>query len=169
MDRPLMFRWEGDSFVPNSPFWAKKADEIYVVGQVYPLVEQQDRSRKSHDHYFAQVHQIWLNLPDAVAAEFPDAEHLRKHALIRCGYSDKRSIVTRSKIEAVRLAAFLRPIDTYAIVTIDARTVTQWTAQSQSYTAMGKHQFQESKDKVLEWCANLIGVAVEDLPQKEAA
>jgi hypothetical protein len=104
---------------------------------------------------------LWLNLPERVAPQFPDAEILRKHALIRSGYADKRSIVCRSAAEAQRVAAFIAPMDGYAIVTVDATTVTVWTAQSQSMRAMGKKAFQASKEAVLGYVSDLIGLPAE--------
>ena len=66
--------------------------------------------------------------------------------------------VASSKAEATRLAAFLRPIDDYAVVSVDHCVVTVWTAQSQSMKAMGKEAFQESKTKVLDYVGSLLGI-----------
>lgn len=165
MDAPIKFRWDGEAMVPASARQAHLADERFVVGQYYALDEHHERSDASHAHYFATLHQIWLSLPERVEAQFPTAEHMRKHALIACGYADKRSIVCASAAEARRVAAFVAPSDTYAIVKVEAATVTIWTAQSQSYRAMGKAVFQESKNAVLTWCADLIGVTAESVTE----
>lgn len=162
-EQPILCTWDGEAFVPANRHWARKADEVFVVGERYALVEHHERSAVSHRHYFATLKDLWANLPEHLAGEFPNPEVLRKHALIRTGYCDKRSIVCRSAAEAQRMAAFVAPLDAYAIVTADAATVTVWTAQSQSHRAMGAKVFQQSKAAVLDWVADLVG-----LPQGDA-
>ncbi len=157
---PLFLRYEGEGqFAPASPHWAREADKALTVGEVYRMAEEHGRSDASHKHYFACIGDGWQNLPDALLAEYPTAEHLRKKMLIKCGYADERSIVCASKAEAERVAAFIRPMDCYAIVTFREAVVRVYTAQSQSVKAMGKQTFQESKDKVLTAIDDLLQVA----------
>jgi hypothetical protein len=153
---PLFFRWEGDGFKPI-PRHAKECDRRYTIGEHYALEEVQERSSKSHAQYFAAVTTAWQNLPDHIAEQFPTADKLRKHALIRCGFHDKTSILASSRAEALRLAAFIRAIDDYAIVTVNGSLVERYTAKSQSYRAMPKGEFQASKQAVLDWIASLVG------------
>ena len=134
------------------------ADRHYVVGEVYRLVEHHDRSLNSHRHYFAAIAEGWSNLPDDLLAEYPSAEHLRKKLLIRAGYADERSIVCASKAEAQRVAAFVKPMDDFAVVVVREAVVRVYTAQSQQMKAMGAKAFQESKTKVLDALDDLLGV-----------
>jgi hypothetical protein len=158
---PMSFRWMGDCMVPLRP---RDADRFYVVGEVYRLVEHQDRSQASHNHYFACIAEAWNNLSDDWAARLPTPEHLRKHALIKAGYADKETFVASSKAEALRIAGFIRPpADHYVIITVDGPIVTRWTAHSQSQRAMGKKTFEESKQAVLRICAELIGTTQQAL------
>jgi hypothetical protein len=53
--------------------------------------------------------------------------------------------------------------DDYAIVLMEGMVVTVWRAESQSYKAMGKKRFTESKRAVLDYCASLVGVSTNDL------
>ena len=168
MTAPIPMRWDGDAMIPL-PNFARQADGAYVIGEVYPMVPHEDRSRKSHDHYFVLVGEAWENLPEAMSGRWPTAEHLRKWALIRAGYRDERSIVCRSKKEANRLKAFIRPMDDYAVVLAQEAVVTVYTAKSQSMRAMGKRVFQESKDAVLGVLADLIGVEVSVLVHQQSA
>jgi hypothetical protein len=110
-----------------------------------------------------------MSLPDHLAEKFPTAEHLRKWALIRAGYSDSHTITCASKAEALRVAAFIRPIDEFAVVVTQGATVTRYTAKSQSRRAMGAKEFQDSKTKIMEVVARMIGVEPAQLPQQEAA
>ena len=160
MNAPITFCWDGEAMVPRSRF-AKLCDKQFVVGMDYPLVVEEPRSAASHRHYFAQVHDLWRNLPEHLTEDFPSSEHLRKYALIKAGYCDKRSIVCASKAEAQRVGAFIKPLDEYALVIVTEAVVTVYTAQSQSTRAMGAKVFQQSKDAVFDFIARLIGVDVE--------
>lgn len=167
MNAPLIFEWTGEAMVPL-PRFRKAADEAFVVHERYRMTIEEERSMRSHRHYFAMLHDAWMNLPEDQAERFPTSEHLRKWCLIRAGYSDERSIVCASKAEAQRVAAFIRPIDSYAIVTVSEAVVRVFTAQSQSVKAMGHKVFQQSKDKVLEIAAGLIGVSPDTLAREAA-
>jgi len=146
--------------VPRHP---KVADREYVVGENYLLVPHNDRSQNTHNHYFAALAEAWSNLPEDLALDYPTPGHLRKRALIRAGYADERSICCASKAEALRVAAFIRPMDDYAVVTVSEAVVSVFTAKSQSKRAMGAKAFQESKEKVLDTVAAMIGVSRDQL------
>jgi hypothetical protein len=165
MSAPVTFTWDGDTMVPL-PRFARLCDKRFVVGETYPLDVAEPRSRASHNHYFAAVHDAWLNLREEYAEDFPSDEHLRKWCLIRAGYADKRSTVCASKAEAQRIAAFIKPIDGFAVVTVSEAVVTVYTAQSQSVKAMGAKVFQESKQKVLDTLADMIGVDTAELQRQ---
>lgn len=152
---PTDFQWDGDGMVPKHP---RVADRQYVVGEIYRLVPEESRSAASHNHQFAEIEEAWRNLPETLAMEFPTSTHLRKFALIKAGYCDKQSIVCSSKAEAVRVAAFIKPIDAYAVVDVSGTVVTRYTAQSQSRRAMGAKVFQESKTAVLDIVSAMVGV-----------
>lgn len=155
---PIRFAWDGESFSPASEYFAKLADQHYVIGETYQLVEHNDRSTKTHNHYFASIADAWRNIPDHLLEEYPTPEHLRKKALIRKGYSDERSMVCTSKAEALRLAAFVRPMDQYAIIVAREAVVKVYTAQSQKKKAMGAETFQKSKQDVFDYIDDLLGV-----------
>lgn len=157
---PLAFRWDGEAMRPLNP---RGADRQYVVGEVYRLEPKEDRSAASHAHYFAALADAHANLPDDLAERWPTPDALRKYALIRTGFRDERSIVAASKAEARRIAAFIKPMDEFAVVAVHDAAVIVWTAKSQSMRSMGKKAFQESKDAVLSFVAELIGVDVDAL------
>lgn len=165
---PILFAWDGEHMTPASPHWARTADKHFVIGERYSLEEHLDRSSASHRHYFAAVNDAWQNLPDALAAEYPNAEKLRKHALIKAGYADSQTFVCTSRAEAFRLQQFLRPIDEFSIITTEGATVTRYTAKSQSQRAMGKEAFEKSKFAVLEILAQMIGTTPDELARNAA-
>lgn len=165
MTVPILFDWDGDAMIPQPRFRAL-CDKTFVVGETYPLVIEEPRSRASHNHFFAVVEEGWRNLREDIASEFPTSEHLRKYALIKAGFCDRRSIVCATKAEAQRVASFIAPMDAFAIVTFNEATVTVYTAQSQSVRAMGHEQFQKSKDAVLDIISSMVGVERKDLERQ---
>lgn len=165
---PLMFVWSGDAMVPASSYWTNQANEHFVVGQRYRMVEEQQRSPISHSHEFAWLNEAWNSLPDELLAQYPNSETLRKHALIAKGYCTMVQHVCSTKAEADRLAGILRPYDAYAIVIARGNVVTVYTAVSQSKRAMGAAQFQASKQAILDFVGDLLGVEPETLGRQAA-
>jgi len=174
---PIPCIWTGEAFQPMNARFLREADARHGVGDVVTLAPVEDRSAASHRQYFASINEAWQNLPDDLAERYPTADHLRKAALIRAGYRDERTFACNSRAEAIRLAAFLRPMDDYALVALSGTVVVVYTAKSQSMRAMGKAAFQKSKDDVLTALAAMIGVTTEALhraandttPQERAA
>ncbi|MBZ9653507.1 hypothetical protein [Phyllobacterium lublinensis] len=168
--RPISLQYEGEGiFKPSSGFFAKVADEHFVIGGHYKLIEHHDHSENSHRHYFASIKNGFDNLHDSMLGEYPTVGHLRKKALIRTGYRDERSIVCASKAEAERVAAFIRPMDDYCVVVPLNCVVHVMTAKSQSVKAMGAAEFQKSKETVLNFIDDLLGVEHGATARSEAA
>lgn len=161
---PLPFVWDGEAMRPL-PAFAKAAAQRFRPGEVVALAPAELRSSPSHRHYFACVREAWVNLPEDLAGRFASDEALRKYALIKAGYRDERSIVCASKAEARRIAAFIRPIDDFAVVIVEGAVIVQFTAKSQSAGAMSKSEFQASKEAVLGLLAEMIGVDLTTLDQ----
>lgn len=146
-------------------------------GQVVNVTIEQDRSEASHRHQFAWLKTAWENLPEALAWEdwAQTTETLRKEALIRTGYFHQVVIdcgndkIARSVAAEVGKARRASEGHARAIVR-QGVAVIRWP-ESQSYKAMGKERFQQSKQAVLEWVADLIGVSPDELAKmgKEAA
>ena len=164
-DQPIYCAWDGEAMKPVGRTWASRADKQWTVGERYYVEVRQERSAASHSHFFAAVAEAHANLPDALAERFPSADHLRKYALIKAGYCDSDSIVATSKAEAQRIAAFVRPREQFAVVTIKEAVVTVYTARSQSMRAMGKADFEASKKAVLDILAQLLGTTAPVLAQ----
>lgn len=160
---PLDMVWAEGCLRPANLFWARKAAERFAEGEVVTVVTQEDRSAKSHRHYFAAIKQAWENLPPLMAERFRNPEMLRAYALIKAGYCDSTSTVCASPRDAQRMADFIRPIDAFRLVEREGRVVTVYTAKSQSYRAMAKKDFQEVKDKVLGIISQMIGVKANEL------
>ncbi|MGO4449058.1 hypothetical protein AB4Y96_09035 [Phyllobacterium sp. TAF24] len=169
---PISLQYEGEGvFQPSSPFHARMADKHYVIGQHYRMGEHHDRSKISHNHEFAFIGEAWQNLPELFKDEpwAQSPEHLRKYALIRCRYCDTQAFPCGTRAEALRWAANLRPMDEYSLVTVDGTIVYRFIAKSQSMRAMGKQLFQESKQAIMDFIDDLLGVERGDTVRSEAA
>jgi hypothetical protein len=157
------FTWNGEAMIPAKP---RLADKAFVVGRRYWLEEASERSWASHQHQFAFVGEAWNDLPDAIAEMFPSPEHLRKAALIATGWFREAIIEAGSAAAALRVAAYAKGRDEFAHVITRGATVTVRWARSQrmhGLDRMDKDEFQRSKDDILGWIANLIGVEPERL------
>lgn len=165
---PIHCEWTGEAWKPLARFHNLVNAQL-IVGEVYPLVINEERSPASHAHEFAWLKDAWLSLPESMATEFPSPEHLRKFALIKSGYCNMQTYVCGSKAEAMRWATNLRPLDEFSIVEVRGTTVVRFTAQSQSKRAMGREAFQDSKTKILEVVADMLSVSPEDLSRARAA
>lgn len=143
-------------------------DEIVIVSI------ERVRSEVSHKHQFAWVKEAWANLPE----QYQDrrwaetSETLRKHALIATGFFQTYTIDCGAHASAHRVKAALVAAEAkaegYAVGQVRGPVLTIWTPQSQSYRAMGKERFQESKQAILEWIADKIGCEPEELRRAAA-
>lgn len=154
----IIATWTDDGVFKPIKRFAKVCDANFVCGYDYFVDAVEPRSEKSHRHFFAMLGNIWDSLPDDMVLRFPTKEHLRKYALVRCGYADRQDIACATSEDALRLAAIARTLDQYCVVRVKDNTVAIWRARSQDHSHMDKAQFAESKDRVLSWCATLIGV-----------
>jgi hypothetical protein len=157
------FIWNGTSMVPTRP---KAAYKEFVVGQRYWLEPVSERSWISHRHEFAFVKEAWMSLPEALADTFPTPEHLRKAALIATGWRRETLIDAGSAAAALRVAAYVRNRDQFAYVLTRGRMVIVREPRSQRMHGadrMDRREFQESKEAILGWISELLGVAAERL------
>lgn len=159
----MKWMWNGEAMQPANRRSTDLANQHLVVGMEYRLKPHDDRTKQSHDHFFACVTEAWNTLPEHMADRFPSPDHLRKYALIKSGHCDMRTFVASSKREAERIAAFIRPDDEYALVSVSGPVVSVHTAHSQSMKDMGKATFQKSKDDVFRVIGELIGADPADL------
>jgi hypothetical protein len=152
---PIAVSRIGDVLVPRRP------SDIATLesNQICWIEIHHERSAAAHRYYFAAINQAWENMTENMTEKFPTPDHLRRFALIKTGWAEERNFACSSKAEALRLAAFLRPLDDFAIVVPQDRLVTVWTAKSQSYRGMTRAQFQTSVNDVLAYLEKLLGVA----------
>ena len=164
--RPIPFSWDGSVMRPH-PRFRKLCDDQFAAGETYVLAADERASTASRNHYFAALHDAWLNLPEDQAQRFPSPEFLRRWALVQAGYANERVIPCDSEADAKRMALTARALDGYCVIVRKGTVVQIWTAQSQSHKSMTKEQFQASKSAVLDIVSKMIGVTRGEL-QKQA-
>lgn len=163
---PIMFRWDGEGFVPLARFH-NEANARFVVGELYRLDAVEERSIATHRHQFAFIREAWLNLPEHLAETYPTPEHLRKRSLIEAGYCTEEIIDAGTNAAALRVASFVRAHDDFAVVIVRGPAVVVRRAKSQSYRTMDRKEFAASKQAVLDIVASLTGIPAATL-QREA-
>jgi hypothetical protein len=165
----VVYEWTGEVMRPLAYHEDLCARE-FKPGKKYKLVEFSERSRETHDHFFATVAGYWQNWPEKYERELPDADHLRKHALIRTGHYIQ-SIMAHASLEVATsyIRNFLRYVE-YAegsITTTAAGTATVMRiAKTQRKKVMEAAEFAKSKQDVLDFCAAVTGVAPEDMARE---
>lgn len=166
--RPVNFTWTDEGVMRPDPRFRRLCDHQFVVGIEYSLAPIEARTRKSHNHYFATLHDIWLNLPEDHGRRFPTEEHMRAWALVEAGYATEKVVVCDTKKDAQRLAAFARREKPFSVIIVSGPVVKIFDPMSQSGQAMGREVFQDSKTKVLDVCSALTATPREAF-EREAA
>lgn len=162
---PIPMLYADGVFTPL-PRFHNLAAASYGEGEVVDLVAVEQHSAKSRAHEFAWLREAWLNLPEAIADQFPSTEHLRKRALILGGFYDETILDAGSNAAALRAASFIRAREEFTHIVVRGPLVVTRTAKSQSSRAMDKVEFQASKTAVLNIVADLIGVPAETLTRE---
>lgn len=163
---PIECTWDSAAsvFRPTSPYQGRVASKHYGAGEVVRLMELPERSNASHNHLFAAIENTFQSLPPLLAERWPTVTHFRKYVTIKAGHCFSDSITCPSHADALRVAAWARKLDEFALVDVTGKVVTRFSAKSLSYRAIGdKKEFQRIKDKILEVLADQIGVTSGEL------
>lgn len=145
--------------------------EAWAYDQALLALAEKQRTTAAHNHQFAAIHDLYENLPisHAGAPYAASAEAFRKHGLIVTGHCDTDTFVyddhetaCREAQKLARLARGQKGQDDkwkeYALVVVRGPVVVVSRPHSQSFKAMGKERFQQSKSDVIRWGEELLGV-----------
>lgn len=161
--RPVMFVWSDDGTMVPQPRFKSVCDKQFAVGAEYPMIVVEPRNMKSHAHYFAALHEGWLNLSEDDTRLYPTEEHLRAWALIECGFFAQREVECETPALAKRMALLARQISPMARIGMKGSKVIVKEAASQSLAAMGPDAFKASKEAVLDLVATMADTTRKDL------
>lgn len=151
--KPQSLFYDGIQWVPKS----------YADALADRLSEKQ-RSNASHNHQFAEIANLWANLPisHASAPYAASADAFRKHGLIVTGFCDVDTVAFETPEQACAgaplIAKLARKAHGYALTVARGPVVVCHTPHSQSFAAMGREGFHASKAAVLDWGHSLLGV-----------
>ena len=177
--QPVVFIWRSVDIVDSDgvatrvmamvahPRYDNIANRQFAEGGDYTLAPVEERSMASHSQFFASMNEYYNNLPEKIAARWPSAQHFRKWCLCETGWFDEKEFELATQKHAKLLATFIRTDDDYARIAIRGTTVIVRRARSQSLAAMGKADFQASKQAVLELAEQFVGVSPKTM-MKEA-
>lgn len=175
---PVVFRWlevdviDGDGVAHRQmamvahPRYASICKRQFHAGEEYPLTILEERSRASHNQFFAALQEGFDNLPESIQARWPTADHMRKWMLIETGWFDEKEFDFEGRSaerKAKMLGAFIRTEDAYArisTIAIDGgyRVIIR-RAKSQSMPEMRtKAEFEASKKAVLDLLESFTNV-----------
>lgn len=167
---PILMTYLGNGMFQANPKALTECEQHFGQGEVVRMAQVEERSEVSHRHEFAWLREAWQNLPEPLSAAYPSVEHLRKSALIATGWCSTTDYVCATAAEAQRWAANLRrEVTEYDVVEVRASVVRVHRARSQKRGAMDKHEFQASKEAILEWVARLLNVEPRTLENAKAA
>jgi hypothetical protein len=138
-----------------------RCDKELVIGETLTWAPVEHRSSETHRHLFACIKNAWDNLPEALAAEYPSPEALRKWALIQIGHCSMVRLAFANNAEAMKAAMVMREIDGYAEIGVNGNAVVMRRAKSIARGAVrSRKDFAEIKEKVLTTLSQLIGADV---------
>lgn len=164
---PIVCEWDGECLFPR-PMFAKACDAGLVIGQCYRIEFIEEHSEKSRRFYFATLDDIFASLPEN-NGRFTSREQMRHAALIATGYADFAEFAFRDDEQAFAFANYTTAHEPYAVVVQALDSVAVWRAESQARNGgMDKQRFQDSTRDVLSYCAELIGVLVEQFTMENA-
>jgi hypothetical protein len=150
------------------PRFAERYEREFQTGKYYTLELVTERSRESHNLYFACVHVALANLQAPLADRFADDDEFRKWCLIKRGFRHQRITVFSSNADAVLGASVAQNLRDFSVTVVEDNVLTVLTAKTQKFRrndpeGMDKKDFEASKEAVIEECAVLIGLSVEQL------
>ena len=108
--------------------------------------------------FFAALRDAHANLREQDRIRFPNAEIMRKNALIAIGHCDAITIACGSKASAPQIAKAFELKDQYCIATVRGDVVTIYTARSMARRALLKRDFMQVADRVFAWIHEQTGI-----------
>ena len=162
--RPVMFQWNGEAMVPQ-PRFMPLCNKQFVVHEEYPLLPVEPRSMKSHNHFFASLHEAWMNLSEKDTELFPTEEHLRAWALIEAGFYVEKIIDCDTPSLAKRIAVNFRSVLPMSRIKLSGQNVIVKEAKSQSIATMSSEEFKASKEAVLDIVTAMAGTTRRELAE----
>jgi hypothetical protein len=165
--QPVVFTWDGATMTPVARYARAAREQFGEPGSTHILAPYEERNMKFHNMCFAALHEAWVNLPEGVAARWPQgAEHFRKWLLCnKSTFYRETEAVFPTREAALHAAVFARQGDEDYVFVYGPRPTTdgQWlvikrTPRSQAQHRMSPREFEESMTQILDAAGEFIGV-----------
>lgn len=156
MSAPIPMTYSGGGIFMADRRAIQMCEDRFGAGEALTMATVEERSKRSHDHFFATMEELWQTLPEHLADVYPTADSFRKRALIATNHCDANTTVCASNAEALRMLALANALAPESLAIVRGAVVIVYTAHSQSMKAMGKATFQKSKDDCLGWAEQQV-------------
>jgi hypothetical protein len=153
--QPVVFVWTAEGHMVPLPRFGNVCAAQFTVDEEYALEEVKGRSRASHNHYFAELHEGWLNLAEEYRDDFRSEDHLRDWCLCKAGFCTHTRWVLNTEDDARMMRDALKRENACTIVGVTGNVCTVYHPESQSRASMNKQRFEESKRAVLDLVASM--------------
>lgn len=163
---PVQWDDEREVLVPLRNF-VRQLKKMLRHGQKLFIERIELRSMKAHNRFFAELARRWNSMPQHITKHFINQTHLRKHALIRCGWVEEMKPIACGTPEAAVMGAVCaKTAAAYAMVAINGPVVTIYTARSMATSGdrcMKPKEFYQAAKDVLDFCDGLLGIAKNEI------
>jgi hypothetical protein len=153
--QPVVFVWTAEGTMVPLPRFHNLCAAQFSVDEEYALEIVQGRSRASHNHYFAALHEGWLNLAEEYKNDFRSEDHLRDWCLCKAGYCTHTRYVLNTAADARMMHDALKKENHCTIVGVTGNVCIVYHPESQARASMNKERFEESKRAVLDLVASM--------------
>lgn len=133
------------------------------------LVDPAEHSDQARKRFFAIIRDAYGNMPDQWKPLIGSSEHLRKFVLCQVGHCDTTATDCGSHAAAERVAALIRHVDSFAVVTVTGSIVTTSVARSIRKRVCPKKAFMPLTEKAYAYLNEMMGYDVEHSEFREAA
>lgn len=161
-------RWDEEKrvFIP-APRFVDQLLKALRHGQRIFIERIELRSMKAHRRFFAELANRWETMPEHIRARFANSTHLRKFALISCGWIDDdiKDIACGTPEVAVIGAVCAKTSNRYAMITIRESVITIYQARSMRTTGekcMTAKEFYQAADDVLAFLDAMLGIGKDE-------
>lgn len=168
---PILVKWDAErEVIVPSRNSISPLHKQFQHGKEFYIEHVEQRSMKAHDRFFAALHHCWDSMPEHIVTRFINATHLRKFALIRCGWVETMRDHPFDTPEAAALGAMCaKTASGYSLVVITGCIVTVYQARSMQISGekpkMTAKEFYRAADDVLAFLDELLKIGRDEHEQ----
>lgn len=175
---PILVKWDAERevFIPARNY-ISQLRKLFEHGKQLWIEQIQMRSIPAHRKFFVEFGERWNSMPQHIVSRFIDPTHLRKFALIKCGWVVAKDGMIECVFDSQEAAAMgavcAKTADPYSLVVINGCVVGIYRARSMRMTgdgSMSNKDFNVAARDVLAFLDELMKIGrneVEQFPELE--